>query len=171
MDKELIADIQEVTVACVENDIYSRIFEDGSMSRDEIMELFAKWGREFHESHKDFIWDGSASYYDEIDVFVAKKFKEYSNPYIDRLGNPYHVGTSLPAGGGLHKDCDYNAEALYAYYVIKNKRDIAWYLANKGFVVLTVTPDMEEWMKGDTKIEFSSCCIDGTWGYVHTEPI
>ena len=171
MNKELIADIQEVTAICFESGVFSRLFEDGSMSRVEIMELFAEWGAEFHELHKDFIWDGTSSYYDEIDAFLNKKIKERENPYIDQYGEPYDAegsDRSWPAGGGLHKDCNYNAEALYAYYTIKDRDKIAEYLIKKEFVALSLCDGFEEWMKGNTKIEFESYA-DGKWGYVHTE--
>ena len=43
------------------------------------------------------------------------------NFYIDHFGHPYdhESGDSWPAGGGLDKRCDYNAEALFCYYVLK----------------------------------------------------
>ena len=65
----------------------------------------------------------------ENDTF-SEDFSDYSvsaceevvNDYIDRYGNPYDVedpNTCWPAGGGLHKDCEFNADALYAYYNIE----------------------------------------------------
>ena len=92
------------------------------------------------------------------------------NPYIDQYGEPYDFegGDSWPAGGGLHKDCDYNADALYAYYAVKDRDKIAAYLTAKGFTPLTQTDDYEEWLKGNTQVIYESY-VDGMWGYMHTE--
>ena len=64
--------------------------------------------------------------------FIGEPVK-VENPYIDQYGFPYEENESMPAGGGLHKDCDYNAEALYAYYAVKDRKKIWDYLEKKGF--------------------------------------
>lgn len=173
MDKELIADIQEITANCIESGVYYRLFVDDGRCREDIMELFAKWGEEFHETHKNFHWDGSVSYYDEIDAFVKRKMAELNNPYIDQYGNPYDAegGDSWPAGGGLHKDCDYNAEALFAYYTLKSKSEIHKFLTKRGFKYTSVYGD-DTWEKGNTQISFSSYDFGAEqYGYLHTERI
>lgn len=94
------------------------------------------------------------------------------NPYIDQYGNPYdwESGDSWPAGGGLHKDCDYNAEALYAYYAVKDRDSIAEYLRSKDFLRVECREHFEQWVKGNTEITYESYA-DGMWGYMHTELI
>ena len=91
--------------------------------------------------------------------------------YIDQYGNPYNSEDDKacwPAGGGLHKDCDYNADALYAYYVVKDRWKIWDYLEKRGFSEVLHGSDEETWVKGNTRITYESY-IDGMWGYMHTE--
>lgn len=101
--------------------------------------------------------------------------EEIPNDYIDREGNPYDADDDehcWPAGGGLHKDCEFNADALYAYYVVKDRDKIFDYLTNKCFRLVDCHRDFEVWAKGNTKIFFE--CYDfgaGLWGYMHTELI
>ena len=96
------------------------------------------------------------------------------NPYIDQYGEPYdsESGDSWPAGGGLHKDCDYNAEALYAYYTLGDRYSISKYLRSKGFKETLHGEHEEVWVKGNTKIIYDSYDYKAhLWGYMHTELI
>ena len=101
--------------------------------------------------------------------------QEIPNDYIDHYGNPYDSedeNACWPAGGGLHKDCDYNADALYAYYVIKDRDKIASYLYSKGFRRDMRWNDEEVWVKGNTKIIYESYYKGAhLWGYMHTEKV
>ena len=98
--------------------------------------------------------------------------EEIPNDYIDQYGEPYdsESGDSWPAGGGLHKDCEFNADALYAYYTIKNRYKIADYLLSKGFRETLHENDEQVWVKGNTEVTYESYA-DGMWGYMHTELI
>jgi hypothetical protein len=92
------------------------------------------------------------------------------NPYIDQYGEPYdpESGDSLPAGGGLDKRCDYNAEALFAYYAVKNRDDIYDYLKKRGFRLSSASANCDVFVKGNTGVWYESYA-DGMWGYMHTE--
>ena len=97
-------------------------------------------------------WEGK-----EYCVETSTHIEEVPNDYIDRYGNPYDVedpNACWPAGGGLHKDCEFNADALYAYYVVKSREKIGEYLTSKGFLLLKINSDFEQWVKGNTQIEF-----------------
>lgn len=113
-------------------------------------------------------WEGK-EYCVESNIHI----EEVPNDYIDRYGNPYDCedpASCWPAGGGLHKDCEFNADALYAYYVAKNREKIAEYLTSKGFVPHKRMKDYEEWYKGNTMIFFEDYDPSGQlWGYLHTE--
>ena len=109
-------------------------------------------------------WDGK-----EYDTNYEINIEEVLNNYIDRDGNPY-TDESWPAGGGLHKDCEFNADALYAYYTMGNRYKIADYLLSKGFKETLHGDDREEWLKGNTKIIYEGYDM-GLWGYMHTELI
>jgi len=115
-------------------------------------------------------WEGK-----EYNVETSINIEEVPNDYIDRYGNPYDVedpNACWPAGGGLHKDCEFNADALYAYYVVKSREKIAEYLTSKGFQPLKIINDFEQWVKGNTQIEFEGYNPSGHfWGYMHTEKV
>ena len=101
--------------------------------------------------------------------------QEIRNDYIDQYGNPYDSedpNACLPAGGGLHRDCEFNADALYAFYVVKDRYRIGEYLLSKGFRNVKCENNFEMWTKGNTKITYK--CYDfvaGAWRYMHTEKI
>jgi hypothetical protein len=108
-----------------------------------------------------------------MDAFVTKKDHDYNNPYIDQYGEVWDGESDdhcWPAGGGLHRDCDYNAEALYAYYVKKNQGEIWNFLTGRGFKQLTGYSNKEVWIKGNTEIIFECYDYDAhQYGYLHTE--
>ena len=115
--------------------------------------------------------DYSGSEYDcEYEVNAPQ---EIPNDYIDQYGNPYDSEDDKacwPAGGGLHKDCEFNADALYAYYTLGDRYKIANYLLSKGFHEVLHGDDEEIWQKGNTEVTYE-CYDKGAhlWGYMHTE--
>ena len=113
-------------------------------------------------------WDGK-----EYDTTYNINMEEVPNNYIDQYGNPYDSEDDKacwPAGGGLHKDCEFNADALYAYYTIGDRYKIADYLRYKGFKRVVLGDYEEVWTKGNTEVSYESY-VDGMWGYMHTELI
>ncbi len=117
--------------------------------------------------------DYSGSEYDCI--YKVNTPREIPNEYIDRYGNPYDSEDDKacwPAGGGLHKDCEFNADALYAYYVAESREKIEKYLFSKGFARIMWHPDEEIWTKGNTRVIFENYAKPAKmWGYMHTELI
>jgi hypothetical protein len=115
-------------------------------------------------------WDGK-----EYEVKYEINLEEVPNFYIDRYGNPYDCedpDACWPAGGGLHKDCEFNADVLYAYYTIGDRYKIADYLHSKGFKETLHGADEEVWVKGNTEVTYE--CYDNgghLWGYMHTEKV
>lgn len=107
--------------------------------------------------------------------YKVGEVKKIENQYIDKYGNPYDSeddNACWPAGGGLHKDCEFNADALYAYYTLGDRYKIAKYLRSKGFKE-TLHGDHEEvWVKGNTEVTYEDYDNWGhLWGYMHTELI
>jgi hypothetical protein len=100
---------------------------------------------------------------------------EIPNDYIDQYGNPYDSEDEhacWPAGGGLHKDCEFNADALYAYYTLGDREKIEKYLFSKGFLRVECRENWEQWVKGNTQIDYEDYDNGGhLWGYMHTELI
>lgn len=113
-------------------------------------------------------WDGT-----EYETKYNINIEEVPNPYIDRYGNPYDPESEdacWPAGGGLHKGCEFNADALYAYYVVKDRGEIFNYLFGKGFELTNYHEDYEEWRKGNTIVVYEDYDKGAhLWGYMHTE--
>lgn len=113
-------------------------------------------------------WEGK-----EYDTDYKIHIEEVPNNYIDRYGNPYDCedpNACWPAGGGLHKDCEFNADALYAYYVVKDRYKIADYLLSKGFKETLQGADEEIWQKGNTAVTYESYDSGAhLWGYMYTE--
>lgn len=115
-------------------------------------------------------WEGK-----DYCVESSIRIEEVPNDYIDRYGNPYDSEDDKacwPAGGGLHKDCEFNADALYAYYTLGDRYKIADYLLSKGFKETLHGDDEEVWVKGNTQVTYE--CYDkgaNLWGYMHTELI
>jgi len=113
-------------------------------------------------------WEGK-----EYNVESSIHIEEVPNNYIDQYGNPYDSEDDKacwPAGGGLHKDCEFNADALYAYYTLGDRYKIADYLLSKGFKETLHGDDEEVWVKGNTEVTYE-CYDKGAhlWGYMHTE--
>ena len=112
-------------------------------------------------------WDGK-----EYEVKYEINLEEVPNNYIDKYGNPYDSESDAcwPAGGGLHKDCEFNADALYAYYTMGDRYKIADYLLSKGFKETLHGDDEEVRVKGNTEVTYE-CYDKGAhlWGYMHTE--
>lgn len=93
------------------------------------------------------------------------------NYLIDRDGNPYIEDESFPAGGGLDKRCDFNAEAVKAFDEMGSYCGISDYLEGEGFEEIdTPSMDLAIFEKGNTRIVFEGY-IDHLYGYVHTEYI
>ena len=115
-------------------------------------------------------WDGK-----EYDTTYNINMEEVPNNYIDQYGNPYDSEDDKacwPAGGGLHKDCEFNADALYAYYTLGDRYKIADYLLSKGFKETLHGDDEEVWVKGNTEVTYEDYDNGGhLWGYMHTELI
>ena len=114
-------------------------------------------------------WDGK-----EYDTAYEINLVEVPNNYIDKYGNPYdsESDSCWPAGGGLHKDCEFNADALYAYYTMGDRNKIEKYLFSKGFLRVECHENWEQWVKGNTQIDYEDYDKGGhLWGYMHTELI
>ena len=96
---------------------------------------------------------------EDFSDYSVSACEEEENDYIDQYGNPYDSEDDKacwPAGGGLHKHCEFNADALTA----------------KGFRAEKGDEDYEVWAKGNTEVTYE--CYDkgaNLWGYMHTELI
>lgn len=74
-----ITTIQEFTLRAYELNIFDFLFNQGNMSRDEILNLFEEWADEFEKEEEKHLTDPDWFYYDEIDAFLSAKIDEYEN--------------------------------------------------------------------------------------------
>lgn len=128
---------------------------------------------EAHDMAIDFAINAKDGEYSGRKTEYRTHIEEVPNDYIDQYGNPYDCedeNACWPAGGGLHKDCEYNADALYAYYTLGDRYKIADYLLSKGFKEILHGDDEEVWVKGNTEVTYE-CYDKGAhhWDYMHTE--
>lgn len=99
---------------------------------------------------------------------VSYSAKSYD--YVDQNGNPYIPDESYPVGGGLHRDCEFNADAIVAYNYMLSRERVTEYLTSKGFFPGCQSENYEEWLKGNTCIIFEEYdAVAGQWAYLHTE--
>lgn len=136
------------------------------------IEVLAETEKEARDMALDIAEADSWIFRKNEELFEVESVEEEEYPYIDQYGEAYEPEVSAPAGGGLHKDCDYNAEALYCFYTLKNREAITKYLTKRGFTPGCQDKHYEEWYKGNTLIVFEGYDKtngNGLWGYVHTE--
>lgn len=127
---DTITTIQEVTLTANELGLYEYLFVNRNLSRDEILNLFEMWGREFEKSHESFVWDGSVSYYDEIDKFVQNRLGELKCE--DIFKGKVVIGSVIRYEAGLYKVKGANGNGLVVEPV--GPKGNTWgYFAEIGF--------------------------------------
>ena len=125
----LTTTIQEITLQAYSFGVYNYLFErkHNPMSRDEILNLFEDWGKEFEASHgEDFDWDTNP-YYDEIDEFVMYKFNT-----IKAEDKGIVVGAYVAYEGGLYKIEGFNDRGVDVTEIIPTD-DREWQTTGIGF--------------------------------------
>ena len=98
---DTITTIQEVTLQAKELGLYEYLFVERNLSRDDALNLLEMWGGEFERNHKDFVWNGSVSYYDEIDKFVQNRLGELKCE--DIFKRDAVIGSVISFEAGLYK--------------------------------------------------------------------
>ena len=61
--------IQELTLEAHEHPLWSYLYDEKDMTRDEIFNIIEGWAEIFEQVHGGYNWNGD--YYDEIDRFIA----------------------------------------------------------------------------------------------------
>ena len=97
----LITTIQEITLQAYAFGVYDYLFNECHKTRFEILNMFEKWGEEFEALAQQHEQDTDWFYYDEVDIFVNKKFEEIKLSYLFPAG--IAVGDYLTYDGGLYK--------------------------------------------------------------------
>ena len=126
---DTITTIQEVTLQAKELGLYEYLYIQRNLSRDEALNLLEMWGKEFEANHKDFSWDGSVSYYDEIDKFVQNRLGELKCE--DIFKGDVVIGSVIRFMGGLFKVKGANGDGLVVEPIGNNNP--AWCFAQIGY--------------------------------------
>lgn len=125
----LTTTIQEITLQAYSFGLYNYLFERkyNPMSRNEILNLFEDWGKEFEACHGEgFDWDMNP-YYDEIDDFVQYKFDS-----IKAKDESIAAGAYITYKGGLYKIEGFTERGISVWEIIPTD-DGEWEITEIGF--------------------------------------
>lgn len=124
----LTTTIQEITMQAYSFGVFNYLFEreHNAMSRDEIFNLFEKWGEEFEALEKEHEGESDWFYYDEIDEFVGKKFTEI------KLGDEFAKGDYIIYATGLYKIIGFTARGILVDEIRPRKDADEWIITEIG---------------------------------------
>ncbi len=121
---------QEITMQAYAFGVYDYIFNECKKSRDEILNMFEEWAKEFVLLENEHEHDTDWYYYDEIDAFVNKKFQEIKLANLFPAG--IAVGDYLTYEGGLYKVTGFEDDGI-AVDELRPGNDKDWIVCTIGF--------------------------------------
>ena len=144
----LTTTIQEITMQAYTFGVFNYLFEreHNAMSRDEIFNLFEKWGEEFEALEKEHEGEDDWFYYDEIDEFINKKYMELKLADVFPFG--IAVGDHISYEGGIYLITSITGRGI-AVDEVKPGKDPGWIVTEIGFSQhdkIKILPDYEEIM-------------------------
>ena len=144
----LTTTIQEITMQAYSFGVFNYLFEreHNAMSRDEIFNLFEKWGEEFEALEKEHEGEDDWFYYDEIDEFINKKYMELK--LEDAFPFGIAVGDHISYEGGIYLITSITDRGI-AVDEVKPGKDPGWIVTEIGFSQhdkIKILPDYEEIM-------------------------
>ena len=144
----LTTTIQEITMQAYTFGVFNYLFEreHNAMSRDEIFNLFEKWGEEFEALEKEHEGEDDWFYYDEIDEFINKKYMELK--LADAFPFGIAVGDHISYEGGIYLITSITDRGI-AVDEVKPGKDPGWIVTEIGFSQhdkIKILPDYEEIM-------------------------
>ena len=144
----LTTTIQEITMQAYTFGVFNYLFEreHNAMSRDEIFNLFEKWGEEFEALEKEHEGEDDWFYYDEIDEFINKKYMELK--LEDAFPFGIAVGDHISYEGGIYLITSITGRGI-AVDEVKPGKDPGWIVTEIGFSQhdkIKILPDYEEIM-------------------------
>jgi hypothetical protein len=144
----LTTTIQEITMQAYTFGVFNYLFEreHNAMSRDEIFNLFEKWGEEFEALEKEHEGEDDWFYYDEIDEFINKKYMELK--LADAFPFGIAVGDHISYEGGIYLITGITDRGI-AVDEVKPGKDPGWIVTEIGFSQhdkIKILPDYEEIM-------------------------
>lgn len=127
----LTTTIQEITLQAYSFGVFNYLFEreHNAMSRDEIFNLFEKWGEEFEALEKEHEGEDDWFYYDEIDEFINKKYMELK--LEDAFPFGIAVGDHISYEGGIYLITGFTERGI-AVDEVKPGNDPGWIVTEIG---------------------------------------
>ena len=122
----LTTTIQEITLTADAHGVFDYLFNDHNMSRDEILNLFEGWGKEYEELAKMHEADDDWFYYDEMDEFVGRKFTEF------KLADEFVEGDYIVYATGLYKITGFTARGILVDEIRPRKDAEDWVVTEIG---------------------------------------
>lgn len=75
----LTTTIQEITLQAYAFGAYDILFNEQNKSRDEVLNIFEEWGKEFAKEEQKHHMETDWFYYDEADLFIQNKIEQLKN--------------------------------------------------------------------------------------------
>lgn len=122
----LTTTIQEITLTANAHGVFDYLFNDHNMSRDEILNIFEDWGKEYEELAKKHEGDDNWFYYDEMDEFVDRKFTEI------KLGDEFVEGDYIIYATGLYKITGFTSRGILVNEIRPRKDADDWVITEIG---------------------------------------
>lgn len=122
----LTTTIQEITLTANAHGVFDYLFNDHNMSRDEILNIFEDWGKEYEELAKKHEGDDNWFYYEEMDEFVDRKFTEI------KLGDEFVEGDYIIYATGLYKITGFTSRGILVDEIRPRKDADEWVITEIG---------------------------------------
>lgn len=142
----LTTTIQEISLQAYAFGVFDYLFNERNMSRDEILNIFEDWGKEFEDICRAHTDEDDWFYYDEADAFINRKFNEMK--LRDNFPYGIAVGDFISYEGGIYKITGTTDRGILVDE-IKPREDNKWIVTEIGFSQaekLKILPDYEEIM-------------------------
>ena len=128
----LTTTIQEITLQAYSFGVFNYLFEreHNAMSRDEILNIFEEWGKEFEALEKEHEGEDDWFYYDEIDEFISKKYMELKLEDMFPFG--IAIGDHITYEGGLYKITGFTGRSILVDEIRPRKDNDDWIVTEIG---------------------------------------
>ena len=140
----LTTTIQEISLQAYAFGVFDYLFNERNMSRDEILNIFEKWGEEFEDICRAHTDEDDWFYYDEVDAFINKKYMELKLADVFPFG--IAVGDHISYEGGIYLITSITDRGI-AVDEVKPGKDPGWIVTEIGFSQhdkIKILPDYED---------------------------
>lgn len=126
----LTTTIQEISLQAYAFGVFDYLFNERNMSRDEILNIFEDWGKEFEDICRAHTDEDDWFYYDEVDAFINRKFNEMK--LRDNFPHGIAVGDFISYEGGIYKITGTSDRGILVDE-IRPREDNKWIVTEIGF--------------------------------------